>query len=185
MVHPQYYGVQTPWGIYPANIVQQPQGQQTPQGGVQQQQQQLLRGQQGRPLTPSQQQQQQQQDALGTPTNGIQAQAIQAPGGAGYQIIAPAYYDQNGQLVMGNARGIGTPVRLVSPAPVLVNTGQQGKQLAFLQLGLHTFKGYWYSFRKYLIMLLIWSPQPLSSSTLDSKINKTTLAFLQLRVGYF
>ena len=31
MIHPQYYGVQTPWGIYPANIIQQ-QGQQTPQG---------------------------------------------------------------------------------------------------------------------------------------------------------
>ena len=30
MIHPQYYGVQTPWGIYPASIVQQ--GQQTPQG---------------------------------------------------------------------------------------------------------------------------------------------------------
>ena len=31
VIHPQYYGVQTPWGIYPANIIQQ-QGQQTPQG---------------------------------------------------------------------------------------------------------------------------------------------------------
>ena len=47
-------------------------------------------------------------------------------GAAGYQILAPAYYDQNGQLVMGNGRGIGTPVRLVSPAPILVSTGQQG-----------------------------------------------------------
>ncbi|KAK7473884.1 hypothetical protein BaRGS_00034873 [Batillaria attramentaria] len=47
---------------------------------------------------------------------------------AGYQLLAPAYYDQNGQLVMGNPRGIGTPVRLVSPAPVLVSAGanQQG-----------------------------------------------------------
>ena len=51
------------------------------------------------------------------------------PGGAaGYQILAPAYYDQNGQLVMGNGRGIGTPVRLVPPGPILVNAaaGQQG-----------------------------------------------------------
>ena len=55
-----------------------------------------------------------------------------SPSGAqpSYQILAPAYYDQNGQLVMGhNGRGLGTPVRLVSPAPILVNTanGQQGK----------------------------------------------------------
>jgi hypothetical protein len=37
-----------------------------------------------------------------------------------YQVI-PAYYDQNGSLVMG-ARGA-TPLRLVSPAPVIVNPG--------------------------------------------------------------
>ena len=48
-----------------------------------------------------------------------------AGGAAGYQILAPAYYDQSGQLVMSNGRGISTPVRLVSPAPILV-TGQQG-----------------------------------------------------------
>ena len=49
--------------------------------------------------------------------------------GAQYQILAPAYYDQNGQLVMGNPRGLaGTPMRLVSPAPLLVSAGnQQGK----------------------------------------------------------
>lgn len=29
---------------------------------------------------------------------------------------------------MGNGRGLGTQVRLVSPAPILVNTGQQGKR---------------------------------------------------------
>lgn len=42
-----------------------------------------------------------------------------------YQVI-PAYYDQNGSLVM---RGIGngTPMRLVSPAPVLVNAPNPGK----------------------------------------------------------
>jgi len=44
-----------------------------------------------------------------------------------YQILTPAYYDQSGQFVVsGNAAR--TPVRLVSPAPILVNTatGQQG-----------------------------------------------------------
>ncbi|XP_074657260.1 pumilio homolog 1-like [Tubulanus polymorphus] len=120
VVGPQYYSV--PWGIYPANIVQQGQN---PQGGVPQQQQ-LIRNQQGRPLTPSQ------QDQIGSQNNGS-VQQIQTPEntvylpGAGYQILAPAYYDQNGQLVMGNARGIGTPVRLVSPAPVLVS-GAAGQQ---------------------------------------------------------
>lgn len=49
-------------------------------------------------------------------------------GGAPYQILAPAYYDQNGQLVMGNGRGIGTPLRLVSPAPILVNAATNGQQ---------------------------------------------------------
>ena len=40
-----------------------------------------------------------------------------------YQVI-PAYYDQNGSIVMGGVRGLSsaaTPMRLVSPAPVLVN----------------------------------------------------------------
>nr|KAG5689735.1 hypothetical protein BaRGS_009769 [Batillaria attramentaria] len=32
---------------------------------------------------------------------------VQTPWDAGYQLLAPAYYDQNGQLVMGNPRGIG------------------------------------------------------------------------------
>ena len=72
---PQYYGVQTPWGIYPANLVQQQAGQQTPQGTVTQQQ--LLRGQQGRPLTPSQQGA---QEALGTPTGTVPQAALQNPG---------------------------------------------------------------------------------------------------------
>nr|XP_014279847.2 pumilio homolog 2 isoform X2 [Halyomorpha halys] len=85
-VVPQYYGV--PWGVYPANIIQQ--GATT---------------QQRRPLTPS--------SASESANNLTQVQAGQ------YQVI-PAYYDQNGSLVM---RGIGngTPMRLVSPAPVLVN----------------------------------------------------------------
>ena len=63
--------------------------------------------------------------------NGINTCICVCLGGQpSYQILAPAYYDQNGQLVMGhNGRGLGTPVRLVSPAPILVNTanGQQGK----------------------------------------------------------
>ena len=46
--------------------------------------------------------------------------------GPQYQIITPAYYDQNGQLVMGNPRGLaGASMRLVPPAPVLVSAGNQ------------------------------------------------------------
>ncbi|VDI11632.1 pumilio RNA-binding family [Mytilus galloprovincialis] len=116
VLHPQYYGVQAPWGIYPANLIQQ-QGQQTPQGmsSQQQQQQQMMRNQTGRPLTPSQQ------------NDSSQPLTPNAPISQ-YQILAPAYYDQNGQLVMGNPRGLGTPVRLVPPAPVLVSASgnQQG-----------------------------------------------------------
>ena len=48
-----------------------------------------------------------------------------APGN--YQILTPAYYDQSGQFVVSGSAAR-TPVRLVSPAPILVNTatGQQG-----------------------------------------------------------
>ena len=38
--------------------------------------------------------------------------------------MIPAYYDQNGSIVMGGVRGLGsagTPMRIVSPAQVLVN----------------------------------------------------------------
>ena len=51
-----------------------------------------------------------------------------------YQVI-PAYYDQNGSIVMGNVRGIGngTPMRLVSPAPVIVNaTGTPGSNMRLI-----------------------------------------------------
>lgn len=41
----------------------------------------------------------------------------------GYQLMTPAYIDQNGQIV--NHRLLGPQVRLVSPAPLLVNPGQQ------------------------------------------------------------
>lgn len=65
---PQYYSVQTPWGIYPANLIPQQPGQQPLQ------QQQIIRSAQtGRPLTPSQQ-----NEPLGTPNGQIQP----APGTA-------------------------------------------------------------------------------------------------------
>jgi hypothetical protein len=141
-VVPQYYSVQTPWGLYPAaTLLQQQAGQPSGQLTAQQQQQQLLRGtNSARPVTP------QGQDSMGTPT-GVQPATL--PGGktsdhhsrtlikscscllsapAGYQILAPAYYDQSGTLVMSNGRGMGAPIRLVSSAPILVNPGaQQGK----------------------------------------------------------
>ncbi|KAK3087170.1 hypothetical protein FSP39_002529 [Pinctada imbricata] len=138
VIHPQYYGVQGPWGIYPANLIQQ-QGQHTPQGLTQQQQQQqqqqqMMRSQSGRPLTPQQNDNMAQQN--------MQAPALQTPNPQ-YQILAPAYYDQNGQLVMGNPRGLGTPVRLVSPAPVLVSAtaNQQGGALGNSPLRLLTTQG--------------------------------------------
>jgi len=45
--------------------------------------------------------------------------------------MIPAYYHENGGIVMGNMRGLGnaTPLRLVSPAPVLVNPGSAGMQM--------------------------------------------------------
>jgi hypothetical protein len=51
-----------------------------------------------------------------------------------YQVI-PAYYDQTGSIMMGNVRGIGngTPMRLVSPAPVIVNaTGTPSSNMRLL-----------------------------------------------------
>lgn len=39
--------------------------------------------------------------------------------------MIPAYYDQSGSLVMGPRTG--TPMRLVSPAPVLVSQGAQNR----------------------------------------------------------
>jgi pumilio RNA-binding family len=65
-------------------------------------------GAQRRPLTPN-----------GNELNGA---------GGQYQVI-PAYYDQNGGLVMG-ARGA-TPLRLVSPASVMVNNGGKSSSLSF------------------------------------------------------
>jgi len=46
----------------------------------------------------------------------------------GYQLVTPAYYDQCGQLVMGNSRAVPQMVRLMSPATLLMNsaTAQHG-----------------------------------------------------------
>ncbi|XP_049854592.1 pumilio homolog 2-like isoform X15 [Schistocerca gregaria] len=105
-VVPQYYGV-APWGVYPANLIQQ--------GAA------AAAAQQRRPLTPSS------AGELPSTTTNL-TQQVQGQ----YQVI-PAYYDQ-GSIVMGNVRGIGsaTPMRLVSPAPVIVNTGTPGSNMRLL-----------------------------------------------------
>lgn len=44
---------------------------------------------------------------------------------AGYPVLAPAaYYDQTGALVVnaGARNGLGAPVRLVAPAPVIISS---------------------------------------------------------------
>lgn len=48
------------------------------------------------------------------------------------QQVIPAYYDQNGAVLMGNLRGVGNgaPVRLVSPAPVLINGANSAQAAA-------------------------------------------------------
>ncbi|MPC26220.1 Pumilio 2 [Portunus trituberculatus] len=113
-VIPQYYGVH--WGVYPANIIQQ--------SGPS--------GQARRPLSPSQ------PSEVTSQSNGnLAASAAAAAAGnmqgplSQYQQVIPAYYDQNGTVLMGNLRGVGNgaPVRLVSPAPVLIN-GANGAQAA-------------------------------------------------------
>lgn len=96
-VVPQYYGV--PWGMYPAGSIIQPAGAAGQPGTA-------ANGtntaqQQRRPMSPSQ-------------GDGTQ-----------YQVI-PAFYDQNGSLVMTRNGG---QLRLVSPASVIVNA-QQGTQLS-------------------------------------------------------
>ncbi|ELW48650.1 Pumilio like protein 2 [Tupaia chinensis] len=114
----QYYGV-TPWGVYPASLFQQQAAaaaaatnsasQQTTPQAPQGQQQVLRGGASQRPLTPNQNQQGQQTDPLV----------------AGYPVLAPAaYYDQTGALVVnaGARNGLGAPVRLVAPAPVIISS---------------------------------------------------------------
>ncbi|XP_032765097.1 pumilio homolog 2 isoform X12 [Rattus norvegicus] len=134
VVPPQYYGV--PWGVYPANLFQQQAAaaasntaNQQAASQAQPGQQQVLRPGAGqRPITPSQGQQGQQAESLAAaaaanPTLAF-GQSL-AAGMPGYQVLAPtAYYDQTGALVVGpGARtGLGAPVRLMAPTPVLISS---------------------------------------------------------------
>uniref|UniRef100_UPI00398F5E73 pumilio homolog 1 isoform X6 n=1 Tax=Pristiophorus japonicus TaxID=55135 RepID=UPI00398F5E73 len=134
VVPPQYYGV--PWGVYPANLFQQQaaaaaannSANQQAASQAQQGQQQVLRaGANQRPLTPNQSQQGQQADSLVAAAAVNSALAFSqglATGMPGYQVLAPAaYYDQTGALVVntGARNGLGAPVRLVAPAPVIIS----------------------------------------------------------------
>lgn len=121
---PQYYGM-APWGMYPAGVI--PQG---PAPGP------VAPGHQpGQPRRPM------------SPNTLPDHPPVPQPGQ--YQVI-PAYYDQNGSLVMGNMRGIGNagmngPVRLMSPAPMVMQNpngpnsgnirmmGNQNQQMAAAQ----------------------------------------------------
>ncbi|XP_058612223.1 pumilio homolog 2 isoform X6 [Onychostoma macrolepis] len=125
VVPPQYYGV--PWGVYPANLFQQPAAaaashsanQQASNQGPGPGQQVIRAGTNQRPLTPGQSQQSQQESLAAAAANP----ALAFTGMPGYQVLAPAaYYDQTGALVMGpGARtGLGGPVRLVQ-TPLLIN----------------------------------------------------------------
>uniref|UniRef100_A0A803V0L2 Pumilio homolog 1 n=1 Tax=Ficedula albicollis TaxID=59894 RepID=A0A803V0L2_FICAL len=133
----QYYGV-TPWGVYPASLFQQQAAaaaaatnsasQQGQQQGQQGQQQVLRGGASQRPLTPNQNQQGQQTDPLVAAAAVNSALAFGqglAAGMPGYPVLAPAaYYDQTGALVVnaGARNGLGAPVRLVAPAPVIISS---------------------------------------------------------------
>ncbi|KAM9687746.1 pumilio homolog 1 isoform 19-T21 [Trichechus inunguis] len=133
----QYYGV-TPWGVYPASLFQQQAAaaaaasnsanQQTTQQAQQGQQQVLRGGASQRPLTPNQNQQGQQTDPLVAAAAVNSALAFGqglAAGMPGYPVLAPAaYYDQTGALVVnaGARNGLGAPVRLVAPAPVIISS---------------------------------------------------------------
>nr|CAG4643066.1 EOG090X02FO [Ilyocryptus agilis] len=99
---PQYYGM-APWGMYPAGVI--PQGPPGPG-----------------PVAPGQHGQGQPRRPLSPNSLSDHPPVPQHPGQ--FQVI-PAYYDQNGSLVMGNMRGIGNggisgPVRLMSPAPMVL-----------------------------------------------------------------
>uniref|UniRef100_A0A8C5X949 Pumilio homolog 1 n=1 Tax=Malurus cyaneus samueli TaxID=2593467 RepID=A0A8C5X949_9PASS len=128
----QYYGV-TPWGVYPASLFQQQAAaaaaatnsanQQSTQQTQQGQQQVLRGGASQRPLTPNQNQQGQQTDPLVAAAAVNSALAFARAGG--YPVLAPAaYYDQTGALVVnaGARNGLGAPVRLVAPAPVIISS---------------------------------------------------------------
>ncbi|XP_004696111.1 pumilio homolog 2 isoform X2 [Echinops telfairi] len=131
VVPPQYYGV--PWGVYPANLFQQQaaavannSANQQAASQAQPGQQQVLRAGAGqRPLTPNQGQQGQQAESLATANPTLAFGQGLATGMPGYQVLAPtAYYDQTGALVVGpGARtGLGAPVRLMAPTPVLISS---------------------------------------------------------------
>lgn len=131
VVPPQYYGV--PWGVYPANLFQQQAAaaanstaNQQAASQAQPGQQQVLRAGAGqRPLTPSQSQQGQQAESLAAANPTLAFGQGLATGVPGYQVLAPtAYYDQTGALVVGpGARtGLGAPVRLMAPTPVLISS---------------------------------------------------------------
>ncbi|XP_015421885.1 PREDICTED: pumilio homolog 2 isoform X2 [Myotis davidii] len=131
VVPPQYYGV--PWGVYPANLFQQQAAaaanntaNQQAASQAQPGQQQVLRAGTGqRPLTPNQGQQGQQAEPLAATNPTLAFGQGLATGMPGYQVLAPtAYYDQTGALVVGpGARtGLGAPVRLMAPTPVLISS---------------------------------------------------------------
>ncbi|XP_036882344.1 pumilio homolog 2 isoform X6 [Manis javanica] len=131
VVPPQYYGVQ--WGVYPANLFQQQAAaaanntaSQQAASQAQPGQQQVLRAGAGqRPLTPNQGQQGQQAESLAAANPTLAFGQGLATGMPGYQVLAPtAYYDQTGALVVGpGARtGLGAPVRLMAPTPVLISS---------------------------------------------------------------
>ncbi|XP_007463814.1 PREDICTED: pumilio homolog 2 isoform X5 [Lipotes vexillifer] len=131
VVPPQYYGV--PWGVYPANLFQQQAAaaanntaNQQAASQAQPGQQQVLRAGAGqRPLTPSQGQQGQQAESLAAANPTLAFGQGLATGMPGYQVLTPtAYYDQTGALVVGpGARtGLGAPVRLMAPTPVLISS---------------------------------------------------------------
>ncbi|XP_057596449.1 pumilio homolog 2 isoform X7 [Hippopotamus amphibius kiboko] len=131
VVPPQYYGV--PWGVYPANLFQQQAAaaanntaSQQAASQAQPGQQQVLRAGAGqRPLTPNQGQQGQQAESLAAANPTLAFGQGLATGMPGYQVLTPAaYYDQTGALVVGpGARtGLGAPVRLMAPTPVLISS---------------------------------------------------------------
>ncbi|XP_029340166.1 pumilio homolog 2 isoform X8 [Mus caroli] len=145
VVPPQYYGV--PWGVYPANLFQQQAAaaasntaNQQAASQAQPGQQQVLRPGAGqRPITPSQGQQGQQAESLAAAANPTLAfgQSL-AAGMPGYQVLAPtAYYDQTGALVVGpGARtGLGAPVRLMAPTPVLISSAAAAQAAAAAAAG--------------------------------------------------
>uniref|UniRef100_A0A8C0ZF12 Pumilio homolog 1 n=1 Tax=Cyanistes caeruleus TaxID=156563 RepID=A0A8C0ZF12_CYACU len=147
----QYYGV-TPWGVYPASLFQQQAAaaaaatnsanQQTTQQTQQGQQQVLRGGASQRPLTPNQNQQGQQTDPLVAAAAVNSALAFGqglAAGMPGYPVLAPAaYYDQTGALVVnaGARNGLGAPVRLVAPAPVIISSSAAQAGESWHQAGL-------------------------------------------------